>query len=106
MQNKKLLLQSAIDDLLDNGKPTPLNQIIKDRPLRCSSDFFCGKEGRFRENLLGKRVDYSGRSVIVVGPGLGLDQCGLPYDMAIELFNPYKSGYQIRSDKTTQRYYP
>jgi DNA-directed RNA polymerase subunit beta' len=63
--------------------------MIKNRPLRCLSDLFCGKEGRFRENLLGKRVDYSGRSVIVVGPGLGLDQCGLPYDMAIELFNPY-----------------
>nr|YP_009550919.1 RNA polymerase b'-subunit [Eustigmatophyceae sp. Ndem 8/9T-3m6.8]QAA11853.1 RNA polymerase b'-subunit [Eustigmatophyceae sp. Ndem 8/9T-3m6.8] len=89
LQNEKLLLQNAIDDLLDNGKPTPLNQMIKDRPLRCLSDLFCGKEGRFRENLLGKRVDYSGRSVIVVGPGLGLDQCGLPYDMAIELFNPY-----------------
>ena len=89
LQNEKLLLQSAIDDLLDNGKPTPLNQMIKNRPLRCLSDLFCGKEGRFRENLLGKRVDYSGRSVIVVGPGLGLDQCGLPYDMAIELFNPY-----------------
>nr|YP_009131306.1 plastid-encoded DNA-directed RNA polymerase subunit beta' [Trachydiscus minutus]AIB04102.1 plastid-encoded DNA-directed RNA polymerase subunit beta' [Trachydiscus minutus] len=89
LQNEKLLLQSAIDDLLDNGKPTPLNQMIKNRPLRCLSDLFCGKEGRFRENLLGKRVDYSGRSVIVVAPGLGLDQCGLPYDMAIELFNPY-----------------
>jgi DNA-directed RNA polymerase subunit beta' len=89
LQNEKLLLQNAIDDLLDNGKPTPLNQIVRNRPLRCLSDLFCGKEGRFRENLLGKRVDYSGRSVIVVGPGLGLDQCGLPYDMAIELFNPY-----------------
>lgn len=89
LQNEKLLLQSAIDDLLDNGKPTPLNQMTKNRPLRCLSDLLCGKEGRFRENLLGKRVDYSGRSVIVVGPGLGLDQCGLPYDMAIELFNPY-----------------
>lgn len=89
LKNEKLLLQNAIDDLLDSGKPTPLNQMTKNRDLRCLTDLLCGKEGRFRENLLGKRVDYSGRSVIVVGPKLGLDQCGLPYDMAIELFNPY-----------------
>ena len=86
----KRLLQEAVDGLLDNGKggAVPLSG-PNDRPLKSLSDGLKGKRGRFRQNLLGKRVDYSGRSVIVVGPELELQQCGLPKEMAIELFQPF-----------------
>ena len=88
----KRLLQEAVDGLLDNGKggTIPLSG-PNDRPLKSLSDGLKGKRGRFRQNLLGKRVDYSGRSVIVVGPDLELHQCGLPREMAIELFQPFVS---------------
>ena len=88
----KRLLQEAVDGLLDNGKggAIPLSG-PNDRPLKSLSDGLKGKRGRFRQNLLGKRVDYSGRSVIVVGPDLELHQCGLPKEMALELFQPFVS---------------
>jgi DNA-directed RNA polymerase beta' subunit len=88
----KRLLQEAVDGLLDNGKggAIPLSG-PNDRPLKSLSDGLKGKKGRFRQNLLGKRVDYSGRSVIVVGPDLELHQCGLPKEIAIELFQPFVS---------------
>ena len=88
----KRLLQEAVDGLLDNGKggSLPISG-PNDRPLKSLSDGLKGKKGRFRQNLLGKRVDYSGRSVIVVGPSLKLHQCGLPKEMAIELFQPFLS---------------
>ena len=88
----KRLLQEAVDGLLDNGKggAIPLSG-PNDRPLKSLSDGLKGKRGRFRQNLLGKRVDYSGRSVIVVGPDLELHQCGLPREIAIELFQPFVS---------------
>merc|ERR1712115_581935 len=82
-------LQEAIDTLIDNGKRGKVALDGSNRPLKSLSDIIKGKHGRFRQNLLGKRVDYSGRSVIVVGPSLKLNQCGLPYEMAIELFQPF-----------------
>merc|ERR1712115_412222 len=82
-------LQEAIDTLIDNGKRGKIAVSGSNRPLKSLSDIIKGKHGRFRQNLLGKRVDYSGRSVIVVGPTLKLNQCGLPYEMAIELFQPF-----------------
>lgn len=89
IRNEKRLLQEAVDTLIDNGKRGKIALSANNRPLKSLSDIIKGKQGRFRQNLLGKRVDYSGRSVIVVGPSLKLNQCGLPYEMAIELFQPF-----------------
>ena len=89
IRNEKRLLQEAVDTLIDNGKRGKVALSANNRPLKSLSDIIKGKHGRFRQNLLGKRVDYSGRSVIVVGPTLKLNQCGLPYEMAIELFQPF-----------------
>ena len=89
IRNEKRLLQEAVDTLIDNGKRGKIALSANNRPLKSLSDIIKGKQGRFRQNLLGKRVDYSGRSVIVVGPTLKLNQCGLPYEMAIELFQPF-----------------
>ena len=89
IRNEKRLFQEAVDTLIDNGKRGKIALSANNRPLKSLSDIIKGKHGRFRQNLLGKRVDYSGRSVIVVGPSLKLNQCGLPYEMAIELFQPF-----------------
>lgn len=89
INHEKRLLQEAIDALIDNGRRTRPVVGSNSRPLKSLSDMLKGKEGRFRKNLLGKRVDYSGRSVIVVGPHLKLHQCGLPKEMALELFKPF-----------------
>ena len=89
IRNEKRMLQEAVDTLIDNGKRGKIALSANNRPLKSLSDIIKGKHGRFRQNLLGKRVDYSGRSVIVVGPNLKLNQCGLPYEMAIELFQPF-----------------
>src|SRR5210317_791456 len=89
IRNEKRLLQEAVDTLIDNGKRGKIALSANNRPLKSLSDIIKGKHGRFRQNLLGKRVDYSGSSVIVVGPSLKLNQCGLPYEMAIELFQPF-----------------
>ena len=89
IRNEKRMLQEAVDALLDNGRHgKPVNG-ANNRPLKSLSDMLKGKQGRFRQNLLGKRVDYSGRSVIVVGPELKLHECGLPKQMALELFEPF-----------------
>jgi len=89
LRNEKRMLQEAVDSLFDNSKRTTEVRGSTRRPLKSLSDMLRGKEGRFRQNLLGKRVDYSGRSVIVVGPELRLNECGLPKEMAIELFKPH-----------------
>jgi DNA-directed RNA polymerase subunit beta' len=89
LRNEKRMLQEAVDSLFDNSKRSAAMRSDGDRPLKSLSDMLKGKQGRFRQNLLGKRVDYSGRSVIVVGPELNLHECGLPKDMAIELFKPF-----------------
>ena len=89
IRNEKRMLQEAVDTLIDNGKRGKIALSASNRPLKSLSDIIKGKHGRFRQNLLGKRVDYSGRSVIVVGPSLKLNQCGLPYEMVIELFQPF-----------------
>ena len=89
IRNEKRMLQEAVDTLIDNGKRGKIALSANHRPLKSLSDIIKGKYGRFRQNLLGKRVDYSGRSVIVVGPTLKLNQCGLPYEMALELFQPF-----------------
>jgi DNA-directed RNA polymerase subunit beta' len=89
IRNEKRMLQEAVDTLIDNGKRGKIALSANNRPLKSLSDIIKGKYGRFRQNLLGKRVDYSGRSVIVVGPTLKLNQCGLPYEMALELFQPF-----------------
>ena len=89
IRNEKRMLQEAVDTLIDNGKRGKLALSGNNRPLKSLSDIIKGKHGRFRQNLLGKRVDYSGRSVIIVGPELKINQCGLPYEMAIELFQPF-----------------
>ena len=89
VRNEKRMLQEAVDGLFDNGRRGRLIKGTNNRPLKSLSDTLKGKQGRFRQNLLGKRVDYSGRSVIVVGPDLKLNQCGLPKLMAIELFKPF-----------------
>merc|ERR1712138_93652 len=89
VRDEKRMLQEAVDALLDNGRRGRAITGTNKRPLKSLSDMLKGKQGRFRQNLLGKRVDYSGRSVIVVGPTLKLHQCGLPYEMAIELFQPF-----------------
>ena len=89
IRNEKRMLQEAVDALFDNGRRGKVFTGANKRPLRSLSDMLKGKQGRFRQNLLGKRVDYSGRSVIVVGPTLRLHQCGLPKLMALELFKPF-----------------
>ena len=89
IRNEKRMLQEAVDALFDNGRRGKTFTGPNKRPLRSLSDMLKGKQGRFRQNLLGKRVDYSGRSVIVVGPSLRLHQCGLPKKMALELFKPF-----------------
>ena len=89
VRNEKRMLQEAVDALIDNGRRGRPVTGPGNRPLRSLSDMLKGKQGRFRQNLLGKRVDYSGRSVIVVGPQLRLHQCGLPKEMALELFKPF-----------------
>src|SRR2546425_620768 len=89
VRNEKRMLQEAVDALFDNGRRGRVLRGTNNRPLKSLSDTLKGKQGRFRQNLLGKRVDYSGRSVIVVGPYLKLHQCGLPKKMALELFKPF-----------------
>lgn len=89
MRNEKRMLQEAVDSLFDNSRKSSSVKTESNRPLKSLSDSLKGKQGRFRQNLLGKRVDYSGRSVIVVGPDLQLNECGIPKDMAAELFKPF-----------------
>ncbi len=89
LRNEKRMLQHAVDELIDNGRQGRPVTGANNRPLKSLSDMLKGKQGRFRQNLLGKRVDYSGRSVIVVGPELKMYQCGLPKEMALELFKPF-----------------
>ncbi|CAI8040173.1 DNA-directed RNA polymerase subunit beta', partial [Geodia barretti] len=89
IRNEKRMLQEAVDSLIDNGRQGKAVKGKRDHALKSLSDLLKGKQGRFRQNLLGKRVDYSGRSVIVVGPELKMDQCGLPKRMALELFKPF-----------------
>jgi DNA-directed RNA polymerase subunit beta' len=96
LNSEKRLLQEAVDALIDNSKRSKPVTGTGGRPLKSLSDMLKGKEGRFRKNLLGKRVDYSGRSVIVVGPNLQLHQCGLPKEMALELFKPFVMQRLIR----------
>jgi len=106
VRNEKRMLQEAVDALIDNGRRGRPVTGPGNRPLKSLSDMLKGKQGRFRQNLLGKRVDYSGRSVIVVGPELKLHQCGLPKEMALELFKPFvmkklssESGLTIKAAK-------
>ena len=89
VRNEKRMLQESVDALIDNGRRGRPVTGAGNRPLKSLSDMLKGKQGRFRQNLLGKRVDYSGRSVIVVGPELKIYQCGLPKEMAVELFKPF-----------------
>ncbi len=89
VRNEKRMLQEAVDALIDNGRRGRPVTGANNRALKSLSDMLKGKQGRFRQNLLGKRVDYSGRSVIVVGPELKMYQCGLPKEMALELFKPF-----------------
>ena len=89
LRNEKRMLQEAVDSLFDNGRKSSAVRSDGNRALKSLSDMLKGKQGRFRQNLLGKRIDYSGRSVIVVGPELKLHQCGLPKEMALELFKPF-----------------
>ena len=89
VRNEKRMLQEAVDALIDNGRRGRPVTGPNNRSLKSLSDMLKGKQGRFRQNLLGKRVDYSGRSVIVVGPDLKMDQCGVPKEMALELFKPF-----------------
>jgi DNA-directed RNA polymerase subunit beta' len=89
LRNEKRMLQEAVDSLIDSAQARQSRRRSSRRPLRSLSEMLKGKQGRFRQNLLGKRVDYSGRSVIVVGPELKLNQCGLPKEMALEMFKPY-----------------
>ncbi len=89
IKNEKRMLQEAVDALIDNGRRSPAVRGSNKRPLKSLSEMLRGKQGRFRQNLLGRRVDYSGRSVIVVDPELRMDQCGIPKVMALELFKPY-----------------
>ena len=102
VRNEKRMLQEAVDALLDNGRRGRAITGTNKRPLKSLADMIKGKQGRFRQNLLGKRVDYSGRSVIVVGPTLKLHQCGLPKKLALELFKPFIfSKLQLRGEATT-----
>ncbi len=96
VRNEKRMLQEAVDALIDNGRRGRAVTGPSNRPLKSLSDLLRGKQGRFRQNLLGKRVDYSGRSVIVVGPELKLHQCGLPKEMALELFKPFVMEQLVR----------
>ncbi len=89
LRNEKRMLQEAVDSLIDSTQARQSRRRSNRKPLRSLSEMLKGKQGRFRQNLLGKRVDYSGRSVIVVGPELDLNQCGIPKDMALEMFKPY-----------------
>src|SRR5574344_1447080 len=98
VQNEKRMLQEAVDALFDNGRRGRNVTGPSNRPLKSLSSMLKGKQGRFRQNLLGKRVDYSGRSVIVVGPNLKMYQCGLPKDMALELFKPYVMQQLVEKD--------
>ena len=101
VNHEKRLLQEAVDALIDNGRRARPVTGSNNRPLKSLSDMLKGKEGRFRKNLLGKRVDYSGRSVIVVGPHLNLHQCGLPKEMALELFKPFVMKRLVEKGHTT-----
>ena len=102
VRNEKRMLQEAVDALLDNGRRGRAITGTNKRPLKSLADMIKGKQGRFRQNLLGKRVDYSGRSVVVVGPTLKLHQCGLPKKMALELFKPFVFGkLELRELATT-----
>ena len=101
VNHEKRLLQEAVDALIDNGRRARPVVGSNNRPLRSLSDMLKGKEGRFRKNLLGKRVDYSGRSVIVVGPHLKLHQCGLPREMALELFKPFVMKMLVETQVTS-----
>src|ERR1700722_4950410 len=102
VRNEKRMLQEAVDGLLDNGRRGRAITGTNKRPLKSLADMIKGKQGRFRQNLLGKRVDYSGRSVIVVGPTLRLHQCGLPKKMALELFKPFIfQKLQLRGEAST-----
>ena len=99
IKNEKRMLQEFVDALIDNGKKGKTVTGASNRPLRSLSEILRGKQGRFRQNLLGKRVDYSGRSVIVVGPNLKIYQCGLPKEMALELFKPFVMKRLIETQK-------
>ena len=101
IRNEKRMLQEAVDALIDNGKRGKPVTGASNRPLKSLSEMLRGKQGRFRQNLLGKRVDYSGRSVIVVGPTLKIYQCGLPKEMAIELFKPFVIKRMVELGKAT-----
>ncbi|RMD58117.1 DNA-directed RNA polymerase subunit beta', partial [Candidatus Parcubacteria bacterium] len=99
IRNEKRMLQEAVDALIDNSSRYGTQQMSsRRRPLRSLADMLKGKQGRFRQNLLGKRVDYSGRSVIVVGPKLALDECGIPKKMALEIFRPFVIGEMLRRE--------
>ena len=98
VRNEKRMLQEAVDALIDNGRRGRPVTGANNRPLKSLSDMLKGKQGRFRQNLLGKRVDYSGRSVIVVGPELKIYQCGLPKEMALELFKPFVMKRLVEQD--------
>jgi len=101
LRNEKRMLQEAVDALFDNGRRSRVVRGEGNRPLKSLSDLLKGKQGRFRQNLLGKRVDYSGRSVIVVGPELKLNECGLPKTMALELFKPFII-HRVHMDEESQ----
>lgn len=109
LRNEKRMLQESVDSLFDNSRRGSTAKAEAQRPLKSLSDSLKGKQGRFRQNLLGKRVDYSGRSVIVVGPEMKLHQCGLPKDMAVELFKPFiirkliERGY-VKTVKSAKKY--
>lgn len=102
LRNEKRMLQEAVDSLIDNGRKGRAAVNTNNRPLKSLSDMLKGKQGRFRQNLLGKRVDYSGRSVIVVGPRLKIHQCGIPKYMALELFKPFVLNRLINPDDPHQ----
>ena len=101
IRNEKRMLQEAVDALIDNGRRGKPVTGPNNRPLKSLSEMLRGKQGRFRQNLLGKRVDYSGRSVIVVGPTLKIYQCGLPKEMALELFKPFVMKRLVETQKAS-----
>ena len=101
IRNEKRMLQEAVDALIDNGRRGKPVTGPNQRPLKSLSEMLRGKQGRFRQNLLGKRVDYSGRSVIVVGPELKIYQCGLPKEMALELFKPFVMKRLVETQKAS-----
>ncbi|KKS63175.1 MAG: DNA-directed RNA polymerase, partial [Candidatus Collierbacteria bacterium GW2011_GWF1_42_50] len=98
LRNEKRMLQEAVDSLIDSSQARSTRRSRTGKTLKSLSDMLRGKQGRFRQNLLGKRVDYSGRSVIIVGPELKLNQCGLPKDMALEMFKPFVLHEIIKQD--------